>query len=337
MWVLVIKEPNSGKDVNKLHFQTSAKAESIDLSTAFSQVSNTTHKIPNGNVDLAGYLYALSTAGEMPSDKLIDELTRCNASVNQARENLRNGRPNIMSDLIKRPQLGREITFIRNLTICGYNSQSDETNYAASCYFSMGNCSEHSTHTSIIQSQKCQKDEVVKKYYSDDSEDTGHEWSESNNCVMDSWKYGPAVLKGDANLIAENATEECIVNKESGQKLLQNSDQLLKKLKVHEEKNGQNSKAGIEKKTAVQIVFWPEMSVINTRLEKSLNAKGFTTSQKELISINSQIRATGVLRSLAAAVGNEISIKEATSGCDEVIGAFNTRFRTGYLGQWHSK
>ncbi|XBS70041.1 hypothetical protein ABK905_01575 [Acerihabitans sp. KWT182] len=96
-------------------------------------------------------------------------------------------------------------------------------------------------------------------------------------------------------------------------------------------------RAKLEELNNFNIDFLYEVSVTNTRLKDFLNTKGFTTSIKEPISINSQIRAVGVLRSMSTALDKAISIKEAASGSDEVINAYNNRFMTGYLGQWHSE
>ncbi len=167
------------------------------------------------------------------------------------------------------------------------------------------------------------------------SDEIDHGWSESKNCVMDSWANGPAVLKKDAGSIHENARRESI-NKEIGRESLEKSAELLEALEAYG-KDGQKLKAEIESETNIGLKFWPETSVINKRLENILNTKGFASSQKEPTSVNSQIRATGVLRSLTTALGKETTIREATSGCDEVINAFNNRFRTGYLGQWHGE
>ncbi len=328
--ILVIQD--GGKIVNRLEFQTSSNTGSSDLRTALMQVSNTSQKIPTGNVDLAGYLYSLFTAGEMPSEKIIAELTRCNATVNQAREHLKNGRANVMSDLINRPQLGGEYVFVRSKKTNGLSVDDPENIYASSRFLAMGNCREHAVHNILIHSKKCQKGEFITL---SGSEEIDHQWAESNNCVMDSWAYGPAVVKADAGSISENATREHI-NKETAQKWLQASAEIVEVLEAYG-KDGQKLKAEIESFTKINMDFHPETSVINERLKEIINARGLATTHTLLSAVNSQIRAAGVLRSLGTALDKAISIKEATSGSDEVINAFNNRFMTGYLGQWHSE
>ncbi|WP_213993717.1 hypothetical protein [Sodalis sp. dw_96] len=331
MGTLVLKDGD--KVLNTLQFQRSLNTELSELGATLSQVSNTPQKISKGNVDLAGYLYALSTAGEMPSCVLIAELTRCNASVNQARENLKNGRANIMSDFIARPQLGREIAFIRTKEINGFSVENDVTIHASSMYLSLGNCREIAIHTAIVHSQNCQGDEIVKRMV---SEKIDHAWAESRNCVMDSWAHGPAVLKEDVGSI-DVADGECLsFNKEKGRKFLEDSAELLKVLEVLG-KNGEKLKAEIESNTYITLKFRPKISVINDRLKELINVKRQATTHTQLRGVNNQIRATGVLRSLAAAMGKGISIKEATDGSDHVINAFNNRFLTGYLDQWRSE
>ncbi|XBS70042.1 hypothetical protein ABK905_01580 [Acerihabitans sp. KWT182] len=219
--MLAIKELNGSRIVNELQFQRCTKLkQTSELGTKLSQVSNTPQKIPKGNVDLAGYLYALSTAGDMPDD--IDELIRCNATVNQAREHLKNGRANIMSDLMKRPHIGRELALIRTYEIKGFHAKHVQYLYALSDFFSIGICQEHAAKNSVIYSQKCQTGEVATMI---GSNDIAHSWSESNNCVMDSWAHGPAVMKKDARFDSSNA-DKVPIDKETGQRVLQTSNSL---------------------------------------------------------------------------------------------------------------
>lgn len=188
-------------------------------------VSNSPLAFAKGNVDLAAYLYALSTARQLPSSETISELVQCNSLVNQGRENMPDGSMNVIPNLIAKPQLYGFQHYIR--TIISEKGDSADAIVAYSSFASAGACRENSLNVTVIHSQKTQADNPV---YRIRNKIEDHNWVETNNVVMDSWAYGPAILKADSVFAAKEGSVKELWDKEEGRRGLEYGKALLAQL-----------------------------------------------------------------------------------------------------------
>ncbi|XBS70040.1 hypothetical protein ABK905_01565 [Acerihabitans sp. KWT182] len=149
-----------------------------------SQVSNDTYKLPAGSADLSAYLYALSTHNRLPDRGTIAELISCNATVNQVREKFKNGRANIISDIIKRPQIACEMYYARKHLFKEEESNEMVIAYARSLFVDFSLCGEMAVLAATEHSQSPQSQGPVSRVSSDAYK---HAWAETDRCVIDPW------------------------------------------------------------------------------------------------------------------------------------------------------
>lgn len=320
---------NCGRRYNSM-----ASAHHQNLCSSLTGTSNTHVALPKGYTDLAGYLYALSFVGELPSNEIISELALCTSSVNQARENLCNGAMNVITDIIKRPQLGMEWFFSDNIKFGDEKGKTPSSVFACSSFVKTGKCVEHSVQVCLIHSQKSAADNVVWRVW---SKRLGHYWVETKHVVMDSWSYGPAVLKKDAAHVAQEEDSKTVASKAAGREALAYAKELLSVLE-EDEVVRQDLNNYIEREISFSVKnVWPETSVVNKRLHDHIRFKRGASSHTMHSGLHDQIRAVGVLRDLAIGMNRSVSIKNAASDSGMVLNAFKERFMKGYLGQRESQ
>ncbi|NRD75475.1 hypothetical protein HQQ94_20080 [Shewanella sp. VB17] len=180
------------------------------------------------NIELNRYLNDKAKLNEKPSQEIINSLVRANASVNETRSELSNGRANVPSSYSNEAKKINNFKPHHDLrTLRGYahkyNSTTSDnlptriaTQPAVAMLAKTGNCGEHAQVVHAIHANKMEEGEEI---YQVSKKGFDHQWAHlststkehtkdengvmrkittEKKIVMDPWAYGPAILSEDS-------------------------------------------------------------------------------------------------------------------------------------------
>lgn len=312
--------------------------------------NNTVPGVHRGERDFSSYLLACVFLDRKIEGALLKKLRAANESVNETRSSLSLGRANVDVDIQKNgEEIKGRLRLIRHTHPSGRAFST-----ARSKFIKTGVCGEYANVVAYNYLKKFIAEGELVAYCSA-GEKVDHGWveikiSSGERIRMDGWGNGPAIFADHGKFVFDHewGKGEFCYDNISGKTFVEKVDKHLNHLALKENKDALLER--FEKQFRfflAGITVWSEESVISDQLQQDIQTKLDKRDKllrEELISksnvtketlqardshqttLNDEIRAVGVARSLGANIGG------AVADIEKIICAYKTRFQQGYIG-----